>query len=89
VKLHIAPWALPNEAMPIHIRWEPQFDFQSATVSIPEGFDFVEFTNLDEVRLEGRKAIVDKSMVAKGAALPILDVLFAASKSPKKPVSRA
>ena len=84
VKLHIAPWALPNEAMPIHIRWEPQFDFQSATVSIPEGFDFVEFTNLDEVRLEGRKAIVDKSMVAKGGSSSYFGCVICCKQIPKE-----
>lgn len=84
VKLHIAPWALPNEPMPIHIGWEPQFDFQTATVGIPEGFDFVEFTNLDKVRLEGRKAIVDKSMVGKGGTSSYFGCVICCGRIPKE-----
>jgi hypothetical protein len=84
VKLHIAPWALPNEAMPIHIRWEPQFDFQTATVSIPEGFDFAEFTNLDEVRIEGLKAIVNKSKVTKEASSSYFGCVIRCKEIPKQ-----
>ena len=84
VKLHIAPWALPNEAMPIHIGWEPQFDFQIATVSIPEGFNFVEFTNLDEVRIEGLKATINKSKVAKGTSSSYFGCVILCKEIPKR-----
>lgn len=68
VKLHIAPWALPNEDIPIHIRWESGLEFQTVRINIPEGFAFAEFVNLDEVQIEGLSATVEKSKISRGDA---------------------
>jgi hypothetical protein len=83
VKIHIAPWALPNEAMPIHISWDPQLNFDTVTVSIPEGFGFVEFTNVDQVRIEDRKAIIDKSMI-RGSSSSYFGCVIRCERIPKE-----
>lgn len=70
--------------MPIHISWDPQFDFHTVTVSIPEGFGFVEFTNVDEVRIEDRKAIVDKPVVVNGGSSSYFGCVIRCERVPKE-----
>ena len=68
VRVHIAPWALPGEEIPIQVEWQSGFDFDTVIVSIPEGFSFVEFTNLDEVKTEGCRATIERSNISKAEA---------------------
>lgn len=65
VELHIAPWALPKEDIPIQVRWKPDFNFRIVRVEIPEGFVFVEFVNVDEVKIEERRATVEKIKISR------------------------
>ncbi len=63
VDLHIVPWALTNEDTPIHIQWRPEFDFDAATIAIPPGYVFVEFTNVSKVELKENKATIQRTDV--------------------------
>jgi len=65
VNLYIAPWALPRENIPIHVQWKREFSFQTVRIDIPEGFGFVEFVNLDEVKIQDRHAIIEKNNISK------------------------
>jgi len=65
VQLHIAPWALPKEDIPIQVRWRSGFDFQTIKIGIPEGFVFVEFVNVDEVRIEDQHAAIERTKISR------------------------
>jgi hypothetical protein len=67
VELYIAPWALPNEPVPVHVRWHKDFGFEKVKVVLPDGWSFVDFTNLDQVAIEGTTATVDKKNVSGSA----------------------
>jgi len=49
--VHIVPWALPNEEIPIHINLGKERRFNEIRVTIPPSFAFIDFINVSEVAI--------------------------------------
>jgi len=53
-------------------------------INISEGFNFVEFLNLDEVQIEGRSATIEKSRISKGKASTYFGCVIRYARIPEK-----
>ena len=42
----IAPWALPNEEIPVHMTWEDSEDINELRIRLPRALAIVEFFNI-------------------------------------------
>lgn len=46
IEAHIAPWALPNEDIPLHFKWEKNLQWDEIIIEVPTGFKIVDFLNV-------------------------------------------
>lgn len=60
IKGYIAPWALPEENIPIHIEWAKDMSFDEIRIQIPDDFRFVDFLNVGEVKIIGSRATISE-----------------------------
>jgi hypothetical protein len=44
---YVAPWGLPKEPIPLHLLWEPSFQYDSIRVKLPSDIVLKEFFNVD------------------------------------------
>jgi len=44
---YIAPWALCNEEIPIHLIWEPDFEYDYIQIHTPPEIVIREFLNIE------------------------------------------
>jgi len=56
----IAPWALPNEKIPIHLIWKSDFSCDFIKVYLPKEFKVHEFFNVEEYMIEGSTIVIKK-----------------------------
>jgi hypothetical protein len=49
VELYIAPWALPNEPVPVHVKWHDEFNFESVKIVLPAEWTFVDVASKREI----------------------------------------
>ena len=56
----IAPWVLPNEEIPIHIKWNQDFEFDIIEIEFPKDIEFIEAINLNNFKEEKLKIIIQK-----------------------------
>jgi len=61
---YIAPWALPREDIPIHLVWEPSFDYDAIRIDIPEDVIIKEFFNVGDFSNEAQTYLI-KSLKTK------------------------
>ncbi len=59
----IAPWALPNEEIPMHITWNKDFDFNEIIIEYPEELNIAEVLNVIEYKIEPTKITLEKQNV--------------------------
>jgi len=59
----IAPWVLPNEEIPMHIKWNQDFEFDFIEIDYPKDVDFVEVINVNNFKEEESKIIILKEYV--------------------------
>lgn len=50
----IAPWALPKEDIPIHLVWEPSFQFDTIQVELPPDMILIELFNVNSYDINGQ-----------------------------------
>jgi hypothetical protein len=58
----VAPWALPNEKIPIHLIWESEFSYDIIRVRLPKEFKVHEFLNVEDYLIEGSTILIKKLM---------------------------
>lgn len=56
---YIAPWALPREDIPIHLVWEPSFQYDTIIVELPEDIYLKELFNVDNYVDQGHTIVID------------------------------
>jgi len=56
---YIAPWALSNEEIPIHLVWDPSFEYKSIQVETPEGITVKDFFNVDSIEKRGSRLTIN------------------------------
>lgn len=57
---YVVPWALPNEKIPMHVKWSPDVLFDKIHVKIPSDFKILDILNVDEAELKEHEAIIKK-----------------------------
>lgn len=48
--IYVAPWALPNETLPLHIVWEPNPAIDRIDIRVPSGFRLLRSFNATELK---------------------------------------
>ena len=56
----IAPWVLPNEEIPMHIKWNQDFEFEFIEIEYPKDVEFTEVINVNSFKEEKSKIIIQK-----------------------------
>lgn len=57
---YIAPWALPKENIPIHMKWDDSFKYDTIKVIIPSDISLKEFFNVEKVTIQKDHFIISK-----------------------------
>jgi len=60
ISQYIAPWALPKEAIPLHLMWEKSILYDSIRISIPPEIVLKEFFNVDDYIQKDNLYIIKK-----------------------------
>lgn len=64
ISKYIAPWALPKEEIPIHLVWEPNFEYDVIQILLPPRMEVKEFFNVESYE------IADSNIVVKDLKSP-------------------
>ena len=56
---YIDPWALPREDIPIHLVWEPSFQYDTIIVELPKDICIKELFNVDNYVDHGHTIVID------------------------------
>lgn len=59
----IAPWVLPNEEIPLHIKWTRDFEYDYIEINYPKELDCIEVINVNNFKTEDSKLIIPKDDV--------------------------
>lgn len=70
VKGYIVPWTLPRENIPIHLKLPKDVSFDEIHIEIPNDFRFVDFLNVEEVKIMGQIAKIIKIIKPKSVDTP-------------------
>ena len=56
---YIAPWALSNEEIPIHLVWDPSLEYKLIQVETPEGITVEDLFNVQSFEKRGPRLTIN------------------------------
>lgn len=68
---HIVPWALPKENIPVYVELPKSFTFDEIHIKIPPDLEFIDFLNVESVRINGQIVKINKLITSKSEEAPI------------------
>jgi len=62
-KRYIAPWALPNEDIPLHLIWDNDFEFSNVKIVLPEDITLKEVINVENYEIKKNSILIPKKEI--------------------------
>lgn len=59
IKGYIPRWALPRENIPVNVEWQNDVNYDEIRIIKPDDFNFVDFLNVENVKISGNVATVN------------------------------
>lgn len=60
VSTYVAPWALAQEEVPIHVFFDQSSQFDSIRVQLPLNLSILDYFNVEQVRESGREVVINQ-----------------------------